>query len=381
MRSEPWPYEIRWQQDAYTVELSYPYPIVSTMEIGTAERVELDDGRVAELDQRPSPSAHVHPADMELGPIGCTSYWIRVVTDEEETGSAEPRTQRTPAEDTLLDIAEKVHLTVPPGSVAVPDVTGMSVTFARDVLARAGLQTSEPRNGEDDDRTVEGQTPTAGTEAAYGTEVALTLSAPTTTTSPPPPPKVQVDALPIPSAPLVCPIARLQIDGDFRSQPKIHHDTTIEWQEPGDFGGTTVMITWPSADYRYEGHGSRELTVQGRPALMHDSGDGQNLVYDTGLTGACRFLEVGVYGGQLAAREPRAEALAASKITLAPPPTEDPPAVVGLSVSAAADRLARAGFIPDWGEDRAIGDQPAPVPTAIVTGQSVTGPGVVQLTT
>jgi hypothetical protein len=104
-------------------------------------------------------------------------------------------------------------------------------------------------------------------------------------------------------------------------------------------------------------------------------------VYDTGLAGACRFLEVGVYGGALSSREPRAEALAGTKITFAAPPTTDPPSVVGLSVSEAANRLARAGFIPDWGEDRAIGNEPAPVPTTIVTDQSLTEPGVVHLTT
>jgi hypothetical protein len=345
----------------------------------TPEAVPLADGRVADLYRDPSPEVHVHPPDLPIGPLGCTNYWLRVVTDA--PGTPESRLQRTPAEDTLRTIAESVRITDPPGTVAVPDVTGRTVPAARDALARAGLLTAEPWRGTDDGRTATGQTPEPGTDAGYGTEVDLTFSAPTTTTSPPPPPVVEVDALPIPTAPLVCPISRLRVDGDFRSQPEIHHGTTIAWQEPGDFGGTTVMISWPNEAYGDpENHGSRELTIQGRPALVHDGGDGQDLVYDTGLAGACRYLQVGVYGGQLAGREPRAEALAATKITFAPPPTAAPPSVTGLTVAEAADRLARAGFIPDWGEDRAIGDAPAPVPTAVATAQSVTEPGVVRLT-
>ncbi|WP_421119198.1 PASTA domain-containing protein [Aquihabitans daechungensis] len=299
----PQPYTVRWEQDAYTVELAFPYSTgVGGMQVRSPEPVPLADGRVADVYRSASVEVHVHPPDLPLGPVGCTSFWVRIVPDEE--GTVGSRLQRTPAEDTLLDIAEEVHLTAPPGSVRVPDLVGLSEIDARNVLARAGLLISEPWEGRDDGRTVTAHTPAKGADAAYGAEVVVTFSAPTTTTSPPPPPKVSVDSLPIPTAPLVCPISRLQIDGDFRSQPKIHHDRTIEWLEPGDFGGTTMMITWPSADHRHEGHGSRELTVQGRPALMHDSGDGQNLVYDTGLRGACRFLEVGVYGGQLAEREP-----------------------------------------------------------------------------
>ena len=378
----PWPYVVRWEQDAYRVELSYPQATrVATMIARTPTPVTLADGRIADVYPEPTPEVHVHPPDLEVDPIGCTSYWLRMVPEEEDDG-ASVRLQRTPVEDTLLAIAETVRITTPPGSVRVPNVTGMSVVDSRDVLARAGLLTTEPWDGRDDGRTVTGQTPAAATEAAYGTEVALSFSQPTTTTQPPPPPVVPVDALPIPTAPLVCPISRLEVDGDFRSQPAIHHDTTIEWQEPGDFGGTTVMLSWPNEEYQDdENHGARELTVQGRPALMHDGGDGQNLVYDTGLPGACRFLQVGVYGGQLAQREPRAEALAGTKITIAPPPTTAPPTVTGLTVAAAADQLARAGFIPDWGEDRALGDPPAEIPTAVVTSQAVTEPGVVRLMT
>lgn len=380
----PWPYVVRWEQDGFTVELSYPYSGIVTLAMPqSSEPTELGDGRIADLYRRAGPEVHVHPADLEPGPIGCTAYWIRIVAEDGDDPSSwpDPAAPLTPAEQVLIDIAEQVTITAPSGSVAVPDVSGTSPTDARDLLARAGLLTSEP-SGRDDGRTVTGQSPVAGTETAYGTEVALTFSAPTTTTQPPPPPVVPVDALPIPTTPLVCPIARLEVDGDFRSQPKIHHDTTIEWQEPGDFGGTTVMLSWPSRAYRSdENHGARELTVQGRPALMHDGGDGQNLVYDTGLPGACRFLQVGVYGGQLAGREPRAEELAATKIAIAPPTTTTPPSVTGLTVIEAADRLARAGFIPDWGEDRALGDEPAEVPTAIVTRQTVTEPGIVRLTT
>lgn len=381
----PAPYVVGWEQDGFAIELSYPHSLVVTMLAQNPVSVPLPDGRVADLHQS-TQEVHVRPADRPTGSIGCSDFWVRIAPGPDGRGKAGPGVERdaprTPEEDTLLAIAEQVALTTPPGNVATPDVVGSTEPHARDALARAGLLTAEPWDGRDDGSTVTGQTPEAGAEAPYGTEVQLEFGAPTTTTWPPPPPVVEVDALPIPPGPLVCPISRLEVDGDFRSQPEVAYDATIEWQEPGTYGGTTVMLSWPNWEYRLDdSHGARELTIQGRPALMHDGGDGQNLVYDTGLPGACRFLQVGVFGGDLAGREPRAEALAATKIAIAPPPTGAPPRVTGLTVAAAADQLARAGFIPDWGEDRALGDEPAPVPTTIVRAQTVTEPGVVRLTT
>ena len=369
-----WPYELTWQQDGRTVTLSYPYRTAMSMDAPMAAAFHLRDGRNGFIGRGANPSGSVQE-NAKTGPLGCEGFSLSVKSlDEDDVDGAH---------QVFIAAAEAVHVHAPPGTTKVPNVVGMARVDAQDALARSGLIPTQPwaftRFAA---QPVTAQAPAAGADAAIGTTIALTLATPPTTTSPPPPPIVEVDALPIPTDPLECPMSRLQVDDEFRSQPKVHSQTTIEWLQDGDFGGYEVLLSWPNLNYSSAGHGSRALTVGGRPALMHDGGDGQDLVYDTGLPGACRYLEIGVYGGpSIPEREHRATLLASGKVTFAPPPSGAPPRVTGLTVAAAADRLARAGFIPDWGEDRALGDQPSAVPTAIVTRQSLTAPGVVKLTT
>jgi hypothetical protein len=372
------PYQLTWKQDGRTVRLSYPGTLGGSelLIVGPQETVELSDGRSVLLEGRVDMTARV-PA---LGRFDCESFEIQV------DGSG--------GRQTLLDVAETVHISAPAGTVVVPDITGVTQADAQDVLARAGLVPGQPwvYGNLFGSPPVVSQDPTAGSKVAIGTTVHPTMATPATTTTTVPP-SVEVDALPIPTEPLVCPMARLQVDDDFRSVPKVWSHTTVSWNEDGDMGGYQVLLSWPNligggsiglkeTDPGFDSHGARQLTIQGRPALMHDDGDGQALVYDTGLPGSCRFLEIGVFGGpSIPERERRAEDLAAHKVTFAPPTTAAPPDVTGLTVAAAADRLARAGFIPDWGEHRALNEAPGDVPTAIVTAQSVAGPGVVRIDT
>ena len=95
---------------------------------------------------------------------------------------------------------------------------------------------------------------------------------------------------------------------------------------------------------------------------MHDNGDGQALVYDTGLPdGPCRWIEIAVFGGDsIERREELAVELATDFVTIAEPRFTEAPDARGLSLSAAVDLLARAGFIADWGYSRPIGEQPTP---------------------
>ena len=86
--------------------------------------------------------------------------------------------------------------------------------------------------------------------------------------------------------------------------------------------------------------------------------------------GPCRWIEVGVYGGpSISHREELAEELATDFITFDPAPSGAPPDVVGRPLKDAADQLARAGFIADWGYHPALGDEPQAVPDATVTSQ------------
>ena len=108
----------------------------------------------------------------------------------------------------------------------------------------------------------------------------------------------------------------------------------------------------------------------------------QRNLYDTGLPdGPCRWIQVGVYGGpSIPHREELAEELATDFITIDPAPSVAPPDVVGRPLLAAADLLARAGFIPDWGYRPALGDEPQGVPDATVGNQQPPdGDGVVRL--
>ncbi|HRW36952.1 MAG: PASTA domain-containing protein [Acidimicrobiales bacterium] len=374
-------YVLRWEQDGHQVELSYPEPFWGdvTLGISVPEDVALGDGRVAAIERSDPLTARVlRPGEEgQVIPL-CSMFQLSIDAPHDDED----------ARATLLDAARAIQVHAPTGTVVVPDVVGLGQVEAQDVLARAGLVRDGSFAFSDEPSifgplpSVASQDPAAGSTVAIGTEVHLGLPATTTTTTQPPP-VVEVDALPIPTDPLVCPISRLQVDDEFRSLPVVHAQTTISWFQDGDLGGYQVLLSWPKRSYRQpDEHGTRELTVLGRPALVHDGGDGQDLVYDTGLPGACRYLEIGVYGGpSIPERERRAEALA-PKVTVAPPPTADPPAVVGLSVADAADRLARAGFLPDWGADRAVGDAPAPPSTTQrVTAQALTEPGVVRLAT
>lgn len=363
-------YELLWKQDGRTVRLSYPAPLLRLTIAMPQETVKLSDGRTVYLEGRSDMTAEVRDA----GVLDCNGFWVQISGDG--------------GRQTLLDVAEVVHIRAPEGTANVPDVIGLSQVDAQNTLARAGLIPSRPWAFGAGSQLVLAQKPAAGSTVDIGAEVSLTMATPATA---PPPPPVDVDKLPTPTDPLVCPMGRLQVDDDFRSIPEVSFDTTIAWQEDGDFGGHQVQLTWPNrtgggsvglspTDPGYENQSARQLTVLDRPALMHDGGDGQDLVYDTGLSGACRFLEIGVYGGpSIPERERRAEALANGKVTITSPPTAAPPIVTGLTIAVAADRLARAGFIPDWGEDRAINDEPTAVPTAIVTTQTLSAPGVVRL--
>ena len=119
------------------------------------------------------------------------------------------------------------------------------------------------------------------------------------------------------------------------------------------------------------------------PRLMLDGGDGQNLLFDTGLPpGPCQYLEIGVYGGDsVEERESRAVALAEDSITFPPIPDMAPPDVVGLPLPEAVDRLARAGFIADWGAHPRLGDETPHPPADLVTAQRTEPDYVVALDT
>ncbi|MDE0805694.1 MAG: hypothetical protein OSA99_20520, partial [Acidimicrobiales bacterium] len=227
------------------------------------------------------------------------------------------------------------------------------------------------------------QSPSSGTEVAIGSDVDLVYEPPPSTTAPPVLGDPDV-VVPIPDEPIVCPYARVEIDDEMTSPPRVAYGTTLEWDQPD---GYLARFQWPGPDVANGNF--RDLTIDGRPARMYDGGDGQNLVYDTGLTdGPCRFVEVSVYGGpSIEERERRAEALATDGISFPPTPDEGPPDVVGMSVAAAVDTLARAGFFPDWGARPTLpgeGDLPLGGPESpdeTVTGQNHDGDGVVTLTT
>lgn len=363
------PYQLTWEENGVEMRLSYPPPFLMTADLPPSETVELADGRSVRLEYRTDTTAYVTPA---VGEGQCSSFWVSVPGD---------------SRDAALAIAEQVVVRVPEGTTTVPDVVGLGPLEAQDALARAGLvPAGEPIEyfRLEPEQAVSTQSPAAGVEVPFGSEVVLVREPPPTTTSPPTQ-ELNGAEVPVPEDPIVCPYARMEVDDVVISQPRVAYGTTIEWDQPD---GYLVVLRWPGPDVANGNF--RDLTIQGRAARMYDGGDGQNLVYDTGLTdGPCRFVELSVYGGpSIPERERRAEALAEDGITFPPIPDQAPPDVVGSSVADAADVLARAGFIPDWGARPQLpgaDDDPTggPVPPAdeVVTGQRVTGDHVVILTT
>jgi hypothetical protein len=409
--SGPSPYTLRWTQEGRSVTLSYPAPFVRTADLPPSEQVVVAGSRIARLEYRAALTADVSPSDARHHG-SCDSFFVSVAGDggfiaPPVTGSDEmppvvdapvgppapgscpavddasggggvgstptstvaagavPEATR-PIRDLLLEIAGTVRVRAPEGTVAVPRVTGLDGIEAQDRLARAGLVPSgdAPLIGGFDRRPVASTTPPAGSVLPIGGSVCILLEPePTTTTVPPT--EVEDPVLPIPDEPQVCPIGRLRVTSGVHSTPRVHSRHTVEWEGAGQ---VQVLLTWPSREHDTEEHRIRELEVNGRPALMHDGGDGQNLVYDTGLPhGACRFLQVGAFGGDsVEGREELAVELAEGSIVLGPAPTGAPPDVVGLSVAEAADELARAGFIPHWGFRPALRDEPLAPPSDVV---------------
>lgn len=410
----PSPYVLQWVQDGRDVSLSYPGPSIRTADLPPTEHLTLGgpEGtsvrRTARLEYRSSLTADVLPFG---GPDElCDGFWISVSGDggtieppagagpglqpggaaagpgDDTTtsiGSGPPVPPATqPIRDLLIEVATSVQIRAPEGSVEVPDVEGMPAFEAQDALARAGLVPAgdAPICCDSEPRPVTDQSPGAGEVVPIGAPVSLHLLVHTTSTTEPPEASDDV-VLPVPEEPIVCPIGRLRVTSGVHSTPEPVYGQTIEWQGARQ---TTVHVSWPSWEFRSDGgHATRALEVDGRAALMHDGGDGQNLVYDTGLPdGACRFIQVGVFGGDsIEGREELAVELAEGSIVLDAPPEGAPPDVVGLSVAAAADRLARAGFVPDWGYRPAVGDEPvAPPDDVTVRAQRPAGAdGVVVL--
>lgn len=362
-------YALTWEQDGAEIVLSYPGPFVRTFDLPPNETVELADGRTARLEYRANTTVDVIPA---AGGGPCSWFWVSVHGD---------------SRDAALAIAEQVVVRTPDGTTTVPDVVGLGPLEAQDALARAGLipaGESIEYFHRDPEQVVRTQSPGAGTEVPLGSEVVLVREPPPTTTSPPTQ-ELNGAEVPVPEEPIACPYARVEVDDVVISQPRVAYGTTLEWDQPD---GYLVRLRWPGPDVASGNF--RDLTIQGRAARMYDGGDGQNLVYDTGLTdGPCRFVELSVYGGaSIPERERRAEALAENGITFPPIPDVGPPDVVGLSVADAADLLARAGFIPDWGARPTLpgdGDLPLggpePPTDEVVTEQRVSGEHVVVLTT
>ncbi|MDY7102903.1 MAG: PASTA domain-containing protein [Actinomycetota bacterium] len=370
----PFTYDVTWEQAGLTVELTYPGPWDRNADAPPVEEVTLADGRTARLELRqPTIVADVYRDENDRFGAGCGSFWVSA------TGEG--------AREVVLAVAEAVQVRAPEGTVTVPDVGGLARSEAQDTLARSGLVPA----GEDvpfgswRDTVVVGQDPAPGVEVEIGAEVTIAVGLEATTTTTAPPPSSDVE-LPVLDGDVVCPFGRLRVDDVFVTEPEVWvPGRTVAWDESDDY---KVLLTWPSRDSDRGGHAIRELEIDGRPALMHDGGDGQNLVYDLGpvagpVDSPCRYLEVGVYGGpSIPERERRAEVLAADGIRLAAAPDGPAPDVVGLTVADAADTLARAGFVPDWGVRAALDEErPEPSDDAVVTAQTADGDGVVSLTT
>jgi len=355
----PQPYELTWTQEGKAVTFAYPGYFVRVLVAFPTEEVTVD-GRPAVLEHRGD------AVELMVGdPSTCGGFEVSVPGDDEAARAA------------AIAAAEAVRIRAPSGNVAVPDVVDLDRIQAQDVLARAGLVPGQPWALSDfEAQPVTRQDPAPSASVAFGTEISLEVAPPTTTTTTLADPIPDV-VLPLPTKPMVCPVSLLDLsDVVFRSEPTVVFLTTWEWDDGGD---ALVHMSWPSWEYVSEGHATRELSVNGRPALMHDGGDGQDLVFDTGLPdGPCRYLQISVFGGaSIPDRERRAESIAA-RIALAPAPTAPAPDVTGLDVATAADHLARAGFVPDWGTHPSLGDEPtAPPADKVVTAQSTDANGLV----
>ncbi|MCU1371806.1 MAG: hypothetical protein JWO77_3000 [Ilumatobacteraceae bacterium] len=374
------PYELTWEQDGQTVRLQYPgmFHDVPMTDRGRSRSDELDRGGMLVTFTRGPTLARVDDRDHERDPdtnVPCHEYDLLVEGPDEDGAAIERTTART--------IAEAVRIVDPPGGVTVPAVTGMSRAEAQDALARAGLIPDWTWSYVASDATpVTVQEPAAGTTTAAGTVVTLATDQP---------------GFPVPGTPIACPMGRLVVDAEMGTPSTEEPGAIVSWTEKPFPAGIHAQVSWPNvtggsritaeAEPSFEQRNAHRITINGRPALMHDEDlNGPHLVYDTGLPGLCRFLEVGVYGdgATFAERTDRAIELATEKITILPPPTGEPPDVTGLPLRAAVDRLARAGFAPVWGEARAINDEVPTllrVPTTTVIAQTVTEPGVVRLET
>lgn len=378
------PYELTWEQDGQTVRLQYPgmfydVPVVGSR--GQSRFIDLDRGgtlvmftdgpTLAQVDDR-DPNRDGEADDN----APCSGYDLLVEGQNKEGNAAERATARA--------VAEAVRIRRPPGELTVPSVIDRSRAEAQDALARSGLIPDWPWSyvaGEQ--ALVTGQTALATDgSTGYGTVVRLTTDS---------------TGFPVPGTPIACPMGRLDVDDVLTDARTEEPGALVTWTgKPYPYGWNT-QIAWPNntggaaiteePDPSFDKQHAHRVTVHGRPALMHDQDPGgPSLVYDTGLPGLCRFLEVRVFGEGLTfqQRTDRVLALANERITILPPPTSEPPDVTGLPLRAAADRLARAGFAPTWGEEREINDDVPlllELPLTPVTGQELTEPGVVELAT
>ncbi|MDY7102904.1 MAG: PASTA domain-containing protein [Actinomycetota bacterium] len=156
----PESYDLRWQQGEVEVRLLYPAPSVRTAGGEPSEEITLADGRMGTL-------------------------WSGSTLDVFTSGREAPDCDRFQVSATgpgyrevVLSVAEQVHLRVPAIPVAVPEVVGLDVLDAQNVLARAGLVPTGHINFTSSARsTVVDQSPPSGTVVGFGDEVTLTSEA------------------------------------------------------------------------------------------------------------------------------------------------------------------------------------------------------------
>lgn len=370
-------YELTWEQDGQTVRLQYPgmfWDLELTGERGQSHVDDLDRGGVLVLFADGPTWGRVDEPDDGDDP--CGDYDLVVEGQTKDGNAAERATARA--------VAEAVRIRRPSGAVTVPSVVGQSRAEAQDALARAGLIPDWPWSYVAAERALVTNQTALATDGStgYGTVVRLTT---------------ETTGFPVPGTPIACPMGRLEVDEELTDPRTEAPGAIVTWTGKPYPNGWNSKIAWPNntggatitdePEPSFDEPHAHRLTIGGRPALMHDEEhNGPHLVYDTGLPGLCRFLQVTVFGDGITfdERTERAVALANDEITILPPPTGEPPDVTGLPLRAAVDRLARAGFVPVWGEEREINDQVPlllEVPLSPVAGQELTAPGVVELAT
>jgi hypothetical protein len=185
--------------------------------------------------------------------------------------------------DVVLSVAEQVHLRAPGGSVAVPDVVGLAVPEAQDVLARAGLVPTGDTNFTSSSRaTVADQSPASGVEVAVGAEVVLTRSAHDSATG-------ARDGIPLDDRALLCPPTMLdlrELDVDWSIAPgtwfAVYEGPRLDgpmvtetYAISCEHDGTVVTLDYPAPPGRADWPRSTEEATlpDGRTARL-ESGEG-----------------------------------------------------------------------------------------------------------